>query len=39
MEQAPVVEPNVAAALHALDGTGLPWLLLRGEHALGPALR
>ena len=34
MEQAPVVEPNVAAALHALDGTGLPWLLLRGEHDL-----
>lgn len=28
------MDPNVAAALHALDGTGLPWLLLRGEHDL-----
>ena len=32
--QAPVMEPNVVAALHALDGTKLPWLLLRGEHDL-----
>lgn len=34
MEQAPAIEPNLAAALNALDGTGLPWLLLRGEDDL-----
>lgn len=33
-EQVPVMEPNVTAALHALDGSGLPWLLLRGEDDL-----
>ncbi|MCO4255849.1 hypothetical protein [Pseudarthrobacter cellobiosi] len=34
MEQVPVIEPNLTAALHALDGTGIPWLLLRGEDDL-----
>ncbi|UVJ39572.1 hypothetical protein [Arthrobacter sp. CJ23] len=34
VEQGPVTEPNLAAALHALDGAGLPWLLLRGEDDL-----
>lgn len=34
MEQAPAIEPNVTAAMHALEGSGLPWLLLRGEDDL-----
>lgn len=34
MEHVPVIEPNLTAALHALDATGLPWLLLRGEDDL-----
>lgn len=32
--QVPVIEPNLTAALRALDGTGYPWLLLRGEDDL-----
>ena len=30
-EFVPVIEPHLANALHLLEGTGLPWLLLRGE--------
>lgn len=30
----PAVHPTVAKAFHALDGTGLPWVLLRGEDDL-----
>lgn len=30
----PLIDPNLAMALHALDETGLPWVLLRGEDDL-----
>lgn len=33
-EVMPLIHPNLAVALHALDETGLPWVLLRGEDDL-----
>lgn len=33
-EVMPLIDPDLAMALHALDETGLPWVLLRGEDDL-----
>ncbi|QNE16226.1 hypothetical protein [Pseudarthrobacter sp. NBSH8] len=34
LQQAPVIERNLRAALHALEATGQSWLLLRGQDDL-----